>query len=571
MDCSNDQHFLDQFKKKRVKLTVNGGSYVGTVQCINLNKTILLEEVVNADTGRKLLGPTLFLGEKIKNVELPFSKNCSGPENGEKSGKCEPVSEELQVTDGQLAVAECQPCRKYIIPDDDSEFVHYVVVDQFLEKFGPAIMHIKKQQVIGVGANGIGLFQHERLCWIQIATKNMVYLFDILNLGAKAFKNGLSMILENNSILKVVHDCRCISGCLYHQFGVTLTNVFDTQVADLLYFYAETGGFLPDRISTLQECINLHLKMPFCLSSLKIKTDLNKVWYMRPCPEVFLKVMALSVTHLLPLRLALLDALMLDYTALVDSYLGAYRDDPISVHTGYENTGLELPKELQKLESVKKQRRQWALKKYAMNVEGHLLRSCPQVPDEPSDHSTQTPGGGAPEGLEMDRMGVGETEGKGPRGHTRVRGREGSESTLVEGCCVSETSDQTGAQGKTGYNNDAAEEMWDISDSMKNLSCSARSILFQGNPTDERFQIPKERAMEGDLPFFLEESRPIQIAVEKQCERLEEGCKVSTSKEEKSAFPYLSIRRDLHFLKSDASEGVNRAKKPQLMGRNLEI
>uniref|UniRef100_W5N3A1 3'-5' exonuclease domain-containing protein n=1 Tax=Lepisosteus oculatus TaxID=7918 RepID=W5N3A1_LEPOC len=379
MDCSNDQHFLDQFKKKRVKLTVNGGSYVGTVQCINLNKTILLEEVVNADTGRKLLGPTLFLGEKIKNVELPFSKNCSGPENGEKS---------------------VSPLNKFPVKlslYDDSEFVHYVVVDQFLEKFGPAIMHIKKQQVIGVGANGIGLFQHERLCWIQIATKNMVYLFDILNLGAKAFKNGLSMILENNSILKVVHDCRCISGCLYHQFGVTLTNVFDTQVADLLYFYAETGGFLPDRISTLQECINLHLKMPFCLSSLKIKTDLNKtvassschqmVWYMRPCPEVFLKVMALSVTHLLPLRLALLDALMLDYTALVDSYLGAYRDDPISVHTGYENTGLELPKELQKLESVKKQRRQWALKKYAMNVEGHLLRSCPQVPDEPSDHS----------------------------------------------------------------------------------------------------------------------------------------------------------------------------------------
>lgn len=37
----------------------------------------------------------------------------------------------------------------------------------------------------------------------QISTKEKVYLFDILLLGARAFKNGLSMILENKHILKV--------------------------------------------------------------------------------------------------------------------------------------------------------------------------------------------------------------------------------------------------------------------------------------------------------------------------------------------------------------------------------
>ena len=30
------------------------------------------------------------------------------------------------------------------------------------------VMHIRKQQVIGLGADGVGAFQHERLCWLQV-------------------------------------------------------------------------------------------------------------------------------------------------------------------------------------------------------------------------------------------------------------------------------------------------------------------------------------------------------------------------------------------------------------------
>ena len=48
-----------------------------------------------------------------------------------------------------------------------------------------------------------------------------------------------------------------------------------------------------------------------------------EMWYKRPCPIPLLKVMALSVIHLQPLRLVLLDALMTDYVALVDSYLNS--------------------------------------------------------------------------------------------------------------------------------------------------------------------------------------------------------------------------------------------------------
>lgn len=57
----------------------------------------------------------------------------------------------------------------------------------------------------------------------------------------------------------------------------------------------------------------------------------REMWYKRPCPTPLLKVMALSVIHLQPLRLVLLDTLMTDYMALVDSYLNSshYKPDEL--------------------------------------------------------------------------------------------------------------------------------------------------------------------------------------------------------------------------------------------------
>ncbi|KAL0170875.1 hypothetical protein M9458_035471, partial [Cirrhinus mrigala] len=55
-----------------------------------------------------------------------------------------------------------------------------------------------------------------------------------------------------------------------------------------------------------------------------------EVWYVRPSTPALMNVMAASVCHLLPLRLVLLDALMSDYTILVDAYMSSYHNQ--SVH-----------------------------------------------------------------------------------------------------------------------------------------------------------------------------------------------------------------------------------------------
>lgn len=76
-------------------------------------------------------------------------------------------------------------------------------MDEFHEKFVPAVspvydlvvigssevlnllmyfiskvMHIKRQHVIGVGADGVELFKHGRLCWLQVGTSKFC-LFDL--------------------------------------------------------------------------------------------------------------------------------------------------------------------------------------------------------------------------------------------------------------------------------------------------------------------------------------------------------------------------------------------------------
>ena len=43
----------------------------------------------------------------------------------------------------------------------------------------------------------------------------------------------LKDILEDESVTKVIHDCRQDSAALFYQFGIKLNNVLDTQVCQL--------------------------------------------------------------------------------------------------------------------------------------------------------------------------------------------------------------------------------------------------------------------------------------------------------------------------------------------------
>lgn len=398
MDPSSDYHFLNHILWRRVKLTLVSGIFEGVLQHVDPNKIVVLKNVKNVETGRSVPGVKMFFGHEILNVELmdEAEQGASGEKassvsiNTERAGMEKMKDEDLTVCEPASSAPEAPTSSllsdlKYC-PSEEEE-VTYTVIGQFQQKFGAAMLHIKKQSVLSVAAEGANVCRHGKLCWLQVATNSRVYLFDIFLLGTRAFNNGLQMILEDKRILKVIHDCRWLSDCLSHQYGIMLNNVFDTQVADVLQFSMETGGFLPNCISTLQESLIRHLKVaPKYLSFLEERRkrvqENPEVWLTRPLPPPLLKILALETTYLLPLRLVLLDEMMSDLTTLVDGYLNTYREGSADRLAGTEPECMELPEELLQLKDFQKQRREQAVKQYRMNAQGLLIRTVlhPKTP-----------------------------------------------------------------------------------------------------------------------------------------------------------------------------------------------
>ncbi|XP_043119342.1 piRNA biogenesis protein EXD1 isoform X2 [Puntigrus tetrazona] len=306
--CSEESRFLEDLKRKRVKVRLSDTQISGVIQRVTHRRSVLLEDVSEVKSGRKFPGVKIIFGHEILKVEFSGSANQDSL-----------VDEEHRSEDS---------FRKKTAADEDEDSVSYVLIDELHEKFGPAVMHIQQQKVVAIGAEVFGQIAQERLCWLQVATKRVVYLFDLLLLGAQAFKNGLSMILENPHILKVVHDGRCVSRCLRAEFRVHLTNVFDTQ-----------------------EC--------------------PEVWYVRPAPPALMNIMAASVSHLLPLRLVLLDALMSDFTILVDAYMSSCHHQSLQTEQGEG----ALPAVVEELLAVRQERMDWAARRYSLTDAGLLRRS----------------------------------------------------------------------------------------------------------------------------------------------------------------------------------------------------
>ncbi|XP_015719744.1 piRNA biogenesis protein EXD1 [Coturnix japonica] len=378
---------------KSVKLTLTCGAFQGVLHHINPGCNLLLHTVKNLETGRSSPGVKVFFSQEIVNVEL-----LDEPDSEKKTAvlsECASSVEENKGVDtrrahGGLGSSPCLSLERQLkafnslsmnsLPEkEEEERIQYTVVDCFQKKFGPAVLHLKQQDVISVVGEGVNFCPHGNLLWLQMATKKHVFLFDILLLGPQAFRNGLQAVLEDKNILKVIHDCRWISDCLFHKYGIVLDNVFDTQVADVLQFSMATGGFFPHRACTLQECLMQHLRIPSkCKTLMKCKQQMAlenpDIWFLRPLPASLLQVLALKAMYLLPLRSSLMDSFMADFTAVVHAYLNTSQHGSEDQLGSIKPNCLELPKELRQLADIQKLRREKAVKEHRINEDGLLIR-----------------------------------------------------------------------------------------------------------------------------------------------------------------------------------------------------
>jgi exonuclease 3'-5' domain-containing protein 1 len=85
-------------------------------------------------------------------------------------------------------------------------------------------------EILAFDAEGVDLNRDGRISLVQLATPEMCYLFDVLDLPPDdPLAIWLRKPLEDEKVKKIVHDCRMDSDALYHKLGITLTNVHDTS------------------------------------------------------------------------------------------------------------------------------------------------------------------------------------------------------------------------------------------------------------------------------------------------------------------------------------------------------
>ena len=66
----------------------------------------------------------------------------------------------------------------------------FYVVENLGPNFSRAISEIQVEVEIGLALSGVNLGREGRLCWVQIATRSSVFLFDVVALGEGVFENG---------------------------------------------------------------------------------------------------------------------------------------------------------------------------------------------------------------------------------------------------------------------------------------------------------------------------------------------------------------------------------------------
>uniref|UniRef100_T1JFK4 3'-5' exonuclease domain-containing protein n=1 Tax=Strigamia maritima TaxID=126957 RepID=T1JFK4_STRMM len=169
--------------------------------------------------------------------------------------------------------------------------------------------------IVSLDAEGVNLGPSGPMTLLQIGTyEGEVYLFDVGSNSDLIIDGGLKSLLETEEVVKLVHDCRNDSGALYHQFGVQLKNVFDTQAAHAIIQLQQTGKPVHTvkniSLSTLCKIYGGPVN-PKKDQMKKIYRQDPKFWSRRPLTEEMIVYASYDILALLPTVYKVLNRLLL--------------------------------------------------------------------------------------------------------------------------------------------------------------------------------------------------------------------------------------------------------------------
>ena len=159
---------------------------------------------------------------------------------------------------------------------------------------------VRSQQgpAVALDCEGVRLGRFGRICLLQLQdSKGHVLLCDALRKGVV---EALAPLLESRRVVKVMHDCREDSAALFHQHGIQLRAVFDTQVAHaILERRAGREAYQASASELLKEYLGIEPEQTELKSRMLQDPDL---WARRPLTSDLVRYALHSVSHLLQLH-----------------------------------------------------------------------------------------------------------------------------------------------------------------------------------------------------------------------------------------------------------------------------
>ena len=170
---------------------------------------------------------------------------------------------------------------------------------------------MRSSSYVALDMEGVNLGASGQITLVQLAFMTdhsvvpKICIFDAL-LNPELLKTCLRPLFESEKIIKVIHDARNDSSCLYGRHGITLTNIFDTQVAHSIIQQQNTGrpAYKAKYISLNNLC-ELYagaeaLNHPKKEQMKKVYRKDQKYWTHRPLTEEMLFYAAFDVFALIP-------------------------------------------------------------------------------------------------------------------------------------------------------------------------------------------------------------------------------------------------------------------------------
>ncbi|XP_013401995.1 piRNA biogenesis protein EXD1-like [Lingula anatina] len=166
---------------------------------------------------------------------------------------------------------------------------------------------------LAVDGEGVNYSRRGTLSLIVIATRDHVFLFDILELGKRVFDRGLREILEDPTREKLMFDCREDSDILWHQYHVKLDGVLDLQLLQIMFCNRDNSDLSPFgrnraavapcvKVLSLLRCLELYTDDVTCI---EIKKSVGSTfvqspeqWMVRPIPSDMINYACVDVSTL---------------------------------------------------------------------------------------------------------------------------------------------------------------------------------------------------------------------------------------------------------------------------------